>query len=75
MPKERKIDTSANAALTKGPKKKYQGAWPGNRFNIPPGHRWDGIDRSNGFEKQLLSAQGDKIARSEQAYKWAVEDM
>ncbi|NXJ10341.1 BUD13 protein, partial [Odontophorus gujanensis] len=57
-------------------KPRYSGpAPPLNRFNIWPGHRWDGVDRSNGFEQQLFARMANKKAVQELAYKWSIEDM
>lgn len=50
-------------------------AAPINRYQIKPGRHWDGVDRSNGFEKQMFKGRNEKAARDAEARAWAMSDM
>ena len=60
----------------KGLKPIYKGPLPApNRFGIRPGYRWDGVDRGNRFEKELLLKISEKGSYNEDQYKWSVSDL
>jgi len=51
-------------------KKLYQGAWAPNRYGIRPGHRWDGVDRGNGWEGERFKAPNRKERNKDLSYAW-----
>ncbi|KAF7592150.1 Pre-mRNA-splicing factor cwc26 [Aspergillus hancockii] len=78
--RERWNDPAARFLANKGPavsrtgKPLYKGAFQPNRYGIRPGHRWDGVDRSNGFEKEWFAARNRKSRLEMLDYQWQMDE-
>ncbi|KAI5300918.1 Pre-mRNA-splicing factor cwc26 [Ascosphaera atra] len=55
-------------------KKTYRGAFAPNRYGIRPGHRWDGVDRGNGFEKEWFAARNKQSMKESLEYNWMMDE-
>nr|CAG4712823.1 unnamed protein product [Naegleria fowleri] len=56
-------------------RKVYLGPAPENRFDIRPGWRWDGVDRSNGFEAQYFKRLSDNSVKESEEFMWSNADL
>ncbi|MCJ1225263.1 Pre-mRNA-splicing factor cwc26 [Toensbergia leucococca] len=52
----------------------YTGPSMPNRYGIRPGHRWDGVDRGNGFEKEYFAAQNRRRNLKDLDYAWQMDE-
>ena len=52
----------------------YTGPAEPNRYGIRPGYRWDGVDRSTGFEKEYFKARNRRENLKNLDYAWQMDE-
>jgi pre-mRNA-splicing factor CWC26 len=70
----KKSNTSSKGGKSKSSSRTYQGAFEPNRYGIKPGWRWDGVDRSNGFERKWFAARNKARDREALEYAWQLDE-
>ncbi|BCR90615.1 putative cell cycle control protein (Cwf26) [Aspergillus chevalieri] len=66
-------NTGGGGTSTTG-KPLYKGSFQPNRYGIRPGHRWDGVDRGNGFEKEWFASRNKKGRIESLEYQWQMDE-
>ncbi len=51
----------------------YKGPAAPNRYGIRPGHRWDGVDRGTGYEKNYFAAANRRANLKNLDYAWQID--
>jgi pre-mRNA-splicing factor CWC26 len=59
---------------SKSGKPLYKGAAAPNRYGIRPGHRWDGVDRGNGWEAERFKALNRVERNKDLEYTWQMDE-
>lgn len=67
-------DATHAAVYDTGKLPTYKGPYAANRFNIAPGIKWDGVDRSNGFETRWINRAREVQDKKAAAYAMAEDE-
>ena len=72
--KDRGKPAQGTTGVSQKKKRSYQAGFEPNRYGVAPGWRWDGVDRSNGFERKWWAARNERGRKGRLEYAWEVDD-